>query len=124
MKNEENRNMNRTSDLLDEIIARQMHKNDAADEAVAARVLKNLGGPLPRQRHSLFDRWPSLLLTRDYAPAWPRLAVLACVALFGCMVGLATPNLSVTKSNAMVRIAEADGGSLVFDSEPITGVRP
>ena len=30
MKTEENRNMNRTSDLLDEVIARQMHKNDAA----------------------------------------------------------------------------------------------
>ena len=44
--------MNRTSDLLDEVIARQMHKNDAAEDAVAARVLKNLGGPLPRQRRA------------------------------------------------------------------------
>jgi hypothetical protein len=101
-----------------------MHRHAAADEAAAARVLKNLGGPLPRQKHSLFDRWPSLLLTRDYAPAWPRLAALACVAMFGCMVGFVTPSLSVRKSNAMVRIAEVDGGSLVFDSDPVTGVRP
>src|SRR5690349_3246667 len=109
---------------IDEVIARHMHKDDAADQAVAERVLKNLGRPLPRQCHSLFDHWPSLFLTRDYAPAWSRLAALACVAMFGCMVGFVTPNLSVRKSNAMVRIAEDDGGSLVFDSEPITGVRP
>jgi hypothetical protein len=64
------------------------------------------------------------LLTLDYAPAWPRLAALACVAAFGCMVGLAAPNAGVRKPNATVRIAEVDGSSLVFDSEPITGVRP
>jgi hypothetical protein len=116
--------MNRTSGLLDEVIARHLHRDDAADELAAARVLKSLDGPLPRQRHSLFDRLPSLLLTRDFAPAWPRLAALGCVALFGCMVGFVTPNLSVRKSSAMVRIAEVDGGSLVFDSDPITGVRP
>ena len=73
MKTEETRNMNR----IDEVIARHMHRNDAADEAAAARVLKNLGSPLPRQKHSLFDRWPSLFLTRDYAPAWSRLAATA-----------------------------------------------
>ncbi len=109
---------------IDEIIARHMHRGDAADEAAAAHVLKSISGPLPRQRHSLFDHWPSLLLTRDFAPAWPRLAALGCVALFGCMVGFVTPNLSVRKSSAMVRIAEVDGSSLVFDSDPITGVRP
>jgi hypothetical protein len=32
--------------------------------------------------------------------------------------------MSVTKSNAMVRIAEVDGSALVFDSDPVTGVRP
>ncbi|SRR5579885_621475 len=115
--------MNRTSDFLDEIIARHMHRDGAADEATAARVLKSLDGPLPRQRHSLFDHWPSLLLTRDFAPAWPRLAALCGVTLIGCMVGFMTPNLSVRKSSAMV-IAEVDGSSLVFDSDPITGVRP
>jgi hypothetical protein len=108
---------------IDEIIDRHMHRDDAANELVAARVLKFLDGPLPRQRHSLFDRWPSLLLTRDFAPAWPRLAALCCVALIGCMVGFMTPNLSLRKSSAMV-IAETDGSSLVFDSDPVTGVRP
>ena len=108
---------------IDEVISRHMHEGDNADEAAANRVMNALH-KLPRQRHSWFDRLPSLLLTRDDAPAWPRLAALACVAMFGCMVGFVTPNLSVRKSNAMVRIAEVDGGSLVFDSEPSTGVRP
>jgi hypothetical protein len=117
--------MNRTSDLLDEAVSRHLHAGDALDEAAAKRVIGALHGPLPHQRHSLFDHWPSLLLTRDFAPAWPRLAALACVAMFGCMVGLVTPNIGVRKSNAMtVRIADLDGGSLVFDSEPITGARP
>jgi hypothetical protein len=108
---------------MDEVISRHMHEGDAADEAAANRLLKTLHGPLPRQRHSLFDHWPSLLLNRDYAPAWPRLAALACVAVFGCMVGLAAP--SVKKSNAAtIRIAEIDGASLAFDPEPVIGVRP
>lgn len=116
--------MNRTSDVLDEVISRHAHRGDAADELAAARVLQSLQGALPRQRHAWFDRLPSLFLTRDYAPAWPRLAALACVAVFGCMVGFVTPNMSVRKSNAMVQIAEVDGSALVFESDPVTGVRP
>jgi hypothetical protein len=117
--------MNRTSDPMDEVISRHMHKGDTADEAAANRVLNTLHAPLPRQRHSLFDHWPSLLLNRDFAPAWPRLAALACVAMFGCMIGFVTPNVGVRKSNATtVRIANLDVGSLAFDPEPITGARP
>lgn len=117
--------MNRTSEPLDEVISRHMHEGDAADEASANRVMNALHGPLPRQRHSLLDHWPSLLLNRDFAPAWPRLAALACVAMFGCMVGFVTPNFSVRKSNAAtIRIAELDGSSLAFDPEPVIGVRP
>ena len=115
--------MNRTSKPFDEVISRHMHEGDATDEAAAKRVMSALHGPLPRQRHSLFDHWPSLLLNRDFAPAWPRLAALACVAIFGCMVGLAAP--SVKKSTAAtIRIAEIDGTSLAFDPEPVIGVRP
>lgn len=115
--------MNRTSEPMDEVISRHMHEGGASDEAAANRVMNALHGPLPRQRHSLFDHWPSLLLNTDFAPAWPRLAALACVAAFGCMVGLAAP--SVQKSAAAtIRIAEIDGSSLAFDPEPVIGVRP
>lgn len=115
--------MNRSDDRLDELIARHWQRASAADEAVAANVLRALNAPLPRQHHSLFDRWPSLLLNRDYAPAWPRVAALACVALFGCMVGLAAPTFQHT-ALASVRVADADGSALAFDTEPLTGARP
>jgi hypothetical protein len=119
--------MNRSDHRLDELIvrhlARHWQRDTAADETVAANVLKALDAPLPRQRHSLFDHWPSLLLNRDYAPAWPRLAALAFVALFGCVVGLAAPNVQ-RSAIASVRIADADGSALAFDTEPLTGARP
>jgi hypothetical protein len=123
MMTEETRNMNRSNDRLDERIARHWQRDTATDEAVAANVLKALNAPLPRQRHSLFDRWPSLLLNRDFAPAWPRLAALACIALFGCVVGLAAPTMQ-RSALASVRIADADGSALAFDTEPMTGARP
>src|SRR6185312_8283030 len=108
---------------IDEAISRHMHEGKAADEAAANRVMSALNSPLPRQRHSLFDHWPSLLLNRDYAPAWPRRAALTCVAVFGCMVGLAEP--SVNKSTAAtIRIAEIDGASLAFAPDPVIGLRP
>lgn len=115
--------MNRSDDRLGELIARHWQRDASADETVAANVVKALNAPLPRQHHSLFDRWPSLLLNRDYAPAWPRLAALACIALFGCVVGLAAPTMH-RSALASVRIADADGSALAFDTEPVTGVRP
>lgn len=115
--------MNRSHDRLDELIAHHWQRGAIADEAVAANVLKALQAPLPRQHHSLFDRWPSLLLDRDYTPAWPRLAALAGIALIGCMVGLAAPTMQ-RSALASVRIADADGSALAFDSEPLTGARP
>jgi hypothetical protein len=82
---EETRNMNRSDDRLDELIARHWQRDSAADEAVAANVLKALNAPLPRQRHSLFDRWPSLLLNRDYAPAWRRSPASRCSAAWSAL---------------------------------------
>jgi hypothetical protein len=115
--------MTEPRDHMDEVIARHFESHAEIESASASRVLEALHAPLPKQRHSLFDRWPSLLLNTDFAPAWPRLAALACVAAFGCMVGLAAP--SVQKSNAAtIRIAEIDGSSLAFDPEPVIGVRP
>jgi hypothetical protein len=107
----------------EEVIARHLHRDDATDEAIGARALEKLAGPLPRQRHSIFEHLPSLLLNRDFAPAWPRLAALASIALVGCMVGLAAPSLPRSAA-AQVQIAEIDGGALALDSEPVTGVRP
>src|SRR5262249_60390118 len=59
-----------------------------ADDTAVDRVLKRLAGPLPRQKHSLWQL-PSVLLNWDFAPAWPRVAALSCCAALGFVVGIA-----------------------------------
>jgi hypothetical protein len=95
-----------------------------ADEAAAERVLKRLGGPLPRQKMPLW-RWPAVLLDWQFAPAWPRVAALACCAALGFMIGIAGLDRRLDGPNARFAIANrADLGSIVFEPEPLTGARP
>src|SRR5471032_3118244 len=58
------------------------------DEAAVERVLTQLSGPLPRQKVPLW-RLPAVLLDWQFAPAWPRVAALACCAILGFMFGIA-----------------------------------
>lgn len=111
---------------FDEIIARHLHEEAASDGAAADRVLAALEAPLPAQRHSMFEHWPSVLLNLDFAPAWPRLAALACVMLVGCMVGLFGPGTQIIQrsSAATMVIASTGTGALTFEPDPLTGVRP
>src|SRR5512139_3469843 len=57
-------------------------------QADVDRVLKRLAGPLPRQKFALW-RLPSVLLDWQFAPAWPRVAALACCAALGFFIGIA-----------------------------------
>jgi hypothetical protein len=112
---------------MDEMLTRQFKFDSAIDDAIAARVLVSIGAkPLPTQHHSIFRSWPNALLTLDFAPAWPRIAALACVALLGCMIGLFGPGAQLFDSAggaAAMQIADADA-TLAFEPEPLTGVRP
>jgi len=95
-----------------------------ADEAAVNRVLKRLSGPLPRQKISLW-RWPSVLLNWQFAPAWPRVAALACCAAFGFFIGIAGLDRSLDGPGARFAINNrADLGSIVFEPEAMTGARP
>ena len=95
-----------------------------ADEAAVERVLKRLSGPLPRQKISLW-RWPSVLLDWQFAPAWPRVAALACCAALGFVIGLAGLDRHFDVANASFAVANrADLGSIVFEPEALTGARP
>ena len=111
---------------FDEIIARHLHDDRAPDDAAASRVIAALDAPLPAQRHSVFEHWPSVLLNLDFAPAWPRLAALACVMLVGCMAGLFGPGARMIPQSgaATMIIASSDAGALTFEPDPLTGVRP
>lgn len=93
----------------------------AQDETAAARVLTRLAGTLPRQDRA-FWRWPTVLLDWQFAPAWPRLAALACCAVIGFGIGLAGLDRPFDRTGATA--ANPDIASIVFEPEAITGARP
>jgi hypothetical protein len=95
-----------------------------AEEAAVARVLERLSGPLPKQK-APFWRLPDVLLDWQFAPAWPRVAALACCAVLGFMVGIAGLDRSSDLRGAPFVISNSgDIGSIVFEPEPFTGARP
>jgi len=106
---------------LDAALAR-FAQPDTADETAAARVLTRLAGPLPRQDRAFWRRWPAVLLDWQFAPAWPRLAALACCAVVGFGIGLA--GLDRPFDRAGLTASNPDIASIVFEPEAITGARP
>src|SRR5436190_5533535 len=112
---------------IDELIVRRLKADSGADEVSAARVVSKLAAkPLPRQRRPWFRNWPSALLNNDFAPAWPRLAALACVALIGCTIGFFGPGTpAFQRTGWIVAVAQdSDVSGLVFEPEPLTGAKP
>ena len=95
-----------------------------ADEAAVERVLKRLSGPLPRQKMPLW-RLPNVLLDWQFAPAWPRVAALACCAALGFVIGISGLDRHIDPTDAAFTVASrADLGSIVFEPEALTGARP
>ena len=95
-----------------------------ADEAAVERALKRLSGPLPRQKITLW-RLPAVLLDWQFAPAWPRVAALACCAALGFVIGIAGLDRGFGTPGAPFALASrADLGSIVFEPEALTGARP
>jgi hypothetical protein len=114
---------------IDDLLARELGLRSAEADAMASRVLKSLASrPLPPQRRPLLARWwPSALLNADFAPAWPRVAVLASAACLGVAIGLFGPDASLLgtqNGTGGATASENDSASLVFGAEPLTGVRP
>jgi hypothetical protein len=93
------------------------------DEAAVERVLKRLAGPLPRQKHPLW-RLPSVLLNWDFAPAWPRVAALACCAALGFVIGIAGLDRPFDRLDSPFTVGNRDIGSLVSEPDTLTGERP
>jgi hypothetical protein len=93
------------------------------DEASVNRVLMRLAGPLPRQNRP-FWRLPPVLLNWDFAPAWPRMAALACCALLGFVVGIAGLDRPFGRVDSPFVVSNRDIGSLVSEPDTLTGERP
>jgi hypothetical protein len=94
-----------------------------ADDAAVQRVLSRLGGPLPRQKQPLW-RLPSVLLNWDFAPAWPRMAALACCAALGFVVGIAGFDRPFDRLNGSVLSSSRDIGSFVSEPDSLTEEEP
>ncbi|MFY9599139.1 MAG: hypothetical protein WB540_03850 [Pseudolabrys sp.] len=109
-------------DFLDTALKRKMQA-PPADEAAVERVLKRLGGPLPRQKHALW-RLPAVLLNWEFAPAWPRVAALACCAALGFVVGIAGLDRPFDRLDASLSAGSRGIGSIVSEPDLLTGERP
>jgi hypothetical protein len=96
---------------------------EAPEDAAAQRVLARLE-TLPAQKRRL-AWWPSILMDRDFAPAWPRLAALACAAVLGVSIGLSSYGNRIAADLDLMRVATADdSGTNIFDIDSVTGLRP
>ncbi|SRR6185437_8861344 len=110
-------------DFLDAALKRNA-KAPQTDDAAVERVLKRLGGPLPRQKMPLW-RLPNVLLDWQYAPAWPRVAALAGCAALGFVLGMTGLDRRIDPADAGFTVASStDLGSFVFEPEALTGARP
>jgi len=92
-----------------------------SDDTAAARVLSRLAAPLPRQDRGWW-RLPAVLLDWQFAPAWPRVAALACCAVIGFMVGIT--GLDRSFDPGMTASSGGDIAALVFEPEAISGALP
>ena len=113
---------NQQPDFLDAALKRVTAPR-AVDDAAIDRVLYRLRPPLPRQKVPLW-KLPAVLLDWEFAPAWPRMAALACSALLGFYIGIAGLDRSLDQLDQTTIASNADGGFFVFDPEPLSGARP
>jgi hypothetical protein len=91
------------------------------DLAAANRVLNRLAGPLPRQKRAWW-RLPAVLLDFEFAPAWPRVAVLATCAALGFAIGLIGLDQQVDTADAALSFASrTDFAGVVFDDTTLGG---
>jgi hypothetical protein len=109
---------------LEAALGRVMTPTDAPDDA-AQRVLARLAAtPLPPQRRAWLSWWPSALTDVTFAPAWPRVATLACAAVLGVSIGLSSFGTRIATGLDLMRQASADETAVnIFDTDLLTGAR-
>lgn len=97
-------------------------ERDMPDQGAADRVLAKLAGTLPPQKPKSWRAWPGILLDWQFAPAWPRVAALAGCAVLGFAIGIS--GLDGFGAPGVSSVAANDLTSVVFEPEPLTGIRP
>jgi len=113
-----------TDDQLENLLETSLKRQaPLVDDAAVDRVLKRLSGPMPRQKQPLW-RLPSVLLNWEFAPAWPRMAALACCAALGFGIGIAGLDRPFDRLDTPFSVSNRDIGSIVSEPDFLTGERP
>ena len=108
---------------LEAALGRMMTAEEPKADSVA-RVVRRFESALPPQKRP-FAWWPAVLTDWSFAPAWPRVAALACAAVLGITVGLSSLGTRLAADLDLVRVASSDDtGSNAFDVDSVTGLRP
>ena len=108
---------------LDRLIARRVQAQTPVLDEAATRVLARLPRELPRQRRFALS-WPLALLDVDLAPSRWRLAALAVVAFLGVALGLFGPDIDASDAGWLPGASAETTLAVMFEPEPLTGVRP
>jgi len=106
-----------------EAVLKRRTQAPPVDKAAVDRVLKRLASPLPRQKQPLWH-WPAVLLDWQFAPAWPRMAALACCAALGFVIGIAGLDRPFDQLDVPFTVSSRDIGSIVSEPDTLTGERP
>ena len=107
---------------LEAALRRVMRTQDADGKAVERIARRFEPAGLPAQKRALVW-WPAALTDFTFAPAWPRVAALACAAVLGISIGLSGLGTRIATDLDLVRVATADdAGNNVFDLD--MGFRP
>ena len=114
--------IHRDDDALDQAL-RAAFGPPAANDAAATRVMAKLQS-LPPQKARRFAGWPRVFLDREFAPAWPRLAALACSVALGFAVGLSGFDRHLPRGSPYAVANAVDFTAAISEPEPLTGLRP
>src|SRR4051812_39927068 len=109
-----------TDDTALEAALRRVTAVTHPDKEAVARITRRPESPPPQRRPLAW--WPSALLDFGFAPAWPRVAALACATVLGVSIGLSSLGTRIAADLDLVRVAADDVANNVFELD--LGFRP
>ncbi|HMK78262.1 MAG TPA: hypothetical protein VK438_01365 [Xanthobacteraceae bacterium] len=111
----------RDDSALEAALRRAMEPRQARE--AAERIARRLESRSLAPQNPPRVWWPGVLSDFAIAPAWPRIAALACAAVLGISIGLSSFGTRIAADLDLVRSAPADESqNSVFDLD--VGLRP
>lgn len=109
---------------LESSLKRVMAPAPGTDQAAQRLLARIESTPLPPQKRARLTWLPAALTDLNFAPAWPRVAALACAAVLGISIGLSNLGTRIVTGLDLVRVASADEANTnIFETDSLTGLR-